>query len=80
MTTLVFNEAVAREYCRTSLLPYGRPRVLQCVARKKYSNGEMTMGTIILERVILHFDKGQKSEDKFIRELRKFDVLANAGL
>ena len=80
MPTLLVDEEAARQFCRTFLLPYARPRILQCVARKKYANGEMNMGTLILERAVLRFDKGQESEDKFIRELRKFDILADNGM
>ena len=76
MPTLLVDEEAARHFCRTFLLPYARPRILQCVARKKYANGEMNMGTLILERTVLRFDKGQESEDKFIRELRKFEILS----
>ena len=38
------------------------------------------MGTLILERTVLRFDKGQESENKFIRELRKFEILADNGM
>ena len=86
MNTLLVDEAAAREFCRTFLLPYPAcPRLLQCVARKKYAKGDDDVqwhgpGLIILERNILYFDQGQVSEDDFIRQLRKIEVIADAGL
>ncbi len=77
--SLLVDEEAARRFCRCYLLPYRRPRILQCVARKKYSEGSMKMGNVIFERVVLRFDREQESEDTFIRELAKMDVLADAG-
>ena len=80
MGTLLVNEEEAREFCRKVLLRYKCPRLVQCMARKKYSEGQLQSQMLILERTILHFDKGQESEDDFIRELRKYEILANAGM
>lgn len=83
---LIVDENAAREFCRTFLLPYpSHPRLLQCVARKKYAKDDTQQqwqgpGLILLERSIIYFDKGQASEDAFIRALRKIQVLADAGL
>lgn len=80
MSKLIADEEEVRRFCRTFLLPYERPRILQCVARKKYANGEMNTGCLILERSALRFDRGRESEDAFVRELRKFELLAENGL
>ena len=78
---LVADEAIVREFCRAFLLPSERPRILQFVGRKKYApEGKMKTGTVILERVVMRFDKGRASEDAFVRELRKFEILAAAGM
>lgn len=84
--TLLIDEDVARGFCRNFLLSYPKcPRLLQCVARKKYAKDDPDAeewhgpGLILLERTILYFDQGQESEDAFIRELRKIEVLAEAG-
>jgi len=80
MPALLADEEAARRFCRTFLLPSKKPRILQCIARRKYSNDELNMKFLILERTVLRFDKGQCSEDAFIRELSKFEVLADAGM
>lgn len=80
MSLLLVDEEEARQFCRSFLQPYKRPRILQCIARKKYSNGAMKMDNVILERTVLRFDRGQESEDKFIRELKKMEILADAGI
>lgn len=79
-SSLLVNEEAARHFCRKFLLPYKRPRIMQCIARKKYSDNSMKMGNIILERIFLRFDQGQQSEDAFIRELLKMSILADAGM
>ena len=53
---------------------------LAMLARKKYSDEQLKMQCLILKRTVLRFDQGQVSEDKFIRELLKMDVLAENGL
>lgn len=40
----------------------------------------MKVARVILEQTVLRFDKGQESEDKFIRELTKMSILADAGM
>lgn len=80
MTTMLTDEEAARQFCRDYLLPSKKPRLLQLNARKKYSDGNLTKGCFIFERTVLPFDKGQQSEDKFILELRKMDVLLSNGL
>lgn len=83
---LLVDEDAARHFCREFLLPYPQcPRLLQCVARKKYAKDDPQQewhgpGLILLERTILYFDQGQASEDAFVRALRKIQVLADAGL
>lgn len=91
MSSLVADEEAARHFCRTYLLPYKNPHILQLCARRKYATHTtmpennkkhdmmMSSSVIILERIDLGFDKGQESEDLFIRELNKMDILANAG-
>lgn len=80
MTTMLTDEEAARQFCRDYLLPSKKPRLLQLNAREKYSDGNLTKGCFIFERTVLPFDKGQQSEDKFILELRKMDVLLSNGL
>ncbi len=77
--SLLVDEEAARQFRRSYLIPYRKPRILQCVGRKKYSEGFMKTGTVICERTVLRFDGEQESEDAFIRELVKMDILANAG-
>jgi len=82
MKTLLADEDEARKFARTFLLPYGKPRLFQCVARKKYTNGgtQLGRGQYILEQRILDFDDEERAEERFIRELRKAEVLAQAGM
>eukprot|EP00977_Amphora_coffeiformis_P004160 scaffold846_cov168-Amphora_coffeaeformis.AAC.17 len=85
MNALLPDEAATRDFCRNFLLPHPNcPRLLQCVARKKYAKDDPDADwqgpdCAILERTVLYFDRGQASEDAFIRELRKMEILANAG-
>jgi len=79
MTSLVPDEEAARHFCRTYLLPYKNPHILNLAARKKYSNDTMSKPVVILERIVLSFDKEMESEDLFIQELKKMNILANAG-
>ena len=74
MGTLLADEEAVRTFCREYLLPYKKPRLVQLVARRKYSDGQLEVGTLILERFVLSFDKGQTSEDEFVRTIRKFEV------
>lgn len=83
MTTkpsLLVDEEAARQFCRSFLLPYERPRIIQFIARRKYSDNSMKAAKIILEQKVLRFDQGQKSEDAFIQELLKMSILADAGI
>lgn len=78
--TLLVDEEEAREFCRTFLLPYEKPRLFQCMARNKYADGKLSKNGIFLERSCLTFDNKNTAEDNFIRELCKVDVLAQAKM
>lgn len=78
---LLVDEDAARDFCRSFLIPYEKPRLFQCMARNKYADGNLSKHSLVLERSVLTFDSNNKDmvEENFIRELRKVDILAKAG-
>jgi hypothetical protein len=78
---LLVDEHEARRFYNEFLLPWGKSRLLQNSARQKYAPPDHDLGTkkcFQLDRVILRM--GEATEDRFIHELRRFQVLAQGGM
>jgi len=80
---LLVDENETRRFVRDFLLPFQKARLFQCLARNKYvDDRKLGRSQYILERHILDFggDAPIKAEDRFVRELRKCEALAAAGM
>lgn len=79
---LLADENETRRFVREYLLPFRKARLLQLAARNKYADDrKLGRPLYILERHILDFGgDSTKAEDRFVRELRKCEALATAGL
>ena len=79
---LLADENEARKFAREFLIPYKKARIFQCMVRDKYAT-DRALGRkhYLFERKVINFGGNDASriEHSFIRQLRKCDVLAEAG-
>lgn len=77
---LLVDEQEVRKFSREFLAPYGKTRLFHCMARNKYAGGELSHTSLTLQNSILGFDNLERGEEDLIREIRKAEVLVEAGI
>jgi hypothetical protein len=76
--SILVDEGEARKFCQEYLMLSRKPRLAKVMARNKYApDQKLSSGTQSHESMILSFES-EDSEDRFVRFLRRVDILARA--